>query len=97
MNRLPQWFRTAMVMIVVAGAAASVTAGSAHARPKQCNTFVKWLNHDYEMLNYWAELAKSAYADMAWDEYQYDVMKYNYWVDRTTTDGYNAKQSGCAS
>jgi hypothetical protein len=64
MNRLPRWFRTALLMIAMAGAAAAGTVGSADARPKQCMIFAKWLSHDYEMLNYWAELAKSAYADM---------------------------------
>jgi hypothetical protein len=92
---MPRWFRTAMVLILMAGAAISVPAESTHARPRQCNTFVKWVQHDQDMVKYWAEAANAAFQAAAWDEYQYDVMKYNFYVSTLTTDSYYAKQSGC--
>jgi hypothetical protein len=86
-----------MAIIVVAGATAGVTAGSAHARSKQCTLYAQWLNHDYEKLNFWAAMANSASTDGDWAEWQYDITNYNFWVSRAATDGANAKQGGCAS
>jgi hypothetical protein len=97
MNRLPKWFRTAFLVIAMAGAVTGGMAGSADARPKQCLVFAKWLTRDYEQLNYWAELANSAYADGAWDEYRYYLKQYGYWAGRTANEGAAAKESGCAS
>ena len=86
MNRLPQWFRIAMVIIVVAGATPGVSAGSAVARPKQCKTLAKWVKHDNEMIQYWAEAANAAFQASAWDEYQYDVSRYNGFVQELAAD-----------
>ena len=95
MSRLPQWFRIAMVIIAVAGATEGVSAGSALARPKQCNTFAKWVRHDNEMIQYWAEAANAAFQASAWDEYQYDVTKYNFYVWSLAADAKYASEAGC--
>jgi hypothetical protein len=93
MNKLPQWSRTAIVIIAVAGAAASGTA--AHARPKQCNVFAKWVQHDNDMVVYWAQAANAALAAGAYDEYTYDINKYNFYVYSLTVDGAAKSNAGC--
>jgi hypothetical protein len=95
MNRLPKLFRTALLMIAMAGAAAGGTIGSAQARPKQCNTFAKWIKHDNDMIQYWAQAANAAFEASAWDEYQYDVRRYDGYVSTLATDAKYASQLGC--
>jgi hypothetical protein len=95
MNRLLKLFRTALLMIAMAGAAAGGTIGSAQARPKQCNTFAKFIKHDNDMIQYWAQAANAAFAASAWDEYQYDVSQYKGYVYSLATDAKNASELGC--
>jgi hypothetical protein len=95
MNKLSKWFRTAMAIMVVAGAAEGVTAGSAQARPKQCNTFAKWIKHDNDMIQYYAQAANSAFEASAWDEYQYDVSRYNGYVHDLANVANIASSMGC--
>jgi hypothetical protein len=95
MNRLPQWFRTAMVMIVVAGAVTGGMAGSAQALPKGCNTLAKWIKRDNDMIQYYAQAANAAFQASAWDEYQYDVSRYNGYVHDLANVATIASAMGC--
>jgi hypothetical protein len=94
-NRFPKWLRTALLMIAMARATAGGIAGPAHARSKLCNTFAQWVRHDNDMVIYWAQAANAALAAGAYDEYQYDISKYNFYVYSLTVDGAGKTNAGC--
>ena len=92
---VPRLFRTAMVVIVIAGVAMGETVGSAYALSRRCNALLLRVDSDYEKANFWAALANSAAADMAWDEYQHDWSMYNFWLLQGGADARVASKAHC--
>jgi hypothetical protein len=90
---MPRWFRTAMVMIVMAGV--SGAAGAAYALPRNCSGLLNKINADYAKANYRAALACSAADDGAWDEYRLYLADYTFWIITATTALRTAKGAHC--
>jgi hypothetical protein len=92
---MPRWFRTAVMMIVMAGVTVGGMTGSAYALSRRCNALLTRLDLDYEQANFWAALANSAAADGAWDEYQHDWSMYNLWLTQGSADARVANRAHC--
>jgi hypothetical protein len=88
-------FRTAMVMIVMAGVTAGGMAGSAHALPRNCNSLLARIDEDNAKAYYWSALAASAADDNAWEEYEFYTAEYTFWVQVAAADLLGANRAHC--
>jgi hypothetical protein len=88
-------FRTAIVMIVLAGATAGGTVGTANALPRGCDALLDKIAMDFDEAQYWNVLATANANAQEYEDYQYCLYWVSYWNKMAAADTKAANRRHC--